>query len=645
VAGLRGLPYMQVILDRLADVQFARSVGLGDVCYGILPHRAANPCMLELIWSYWHEEAMLVQSINAVALRFQNISRDPGRDPLANLELDPLRPLGNLLWGYLQDEPSRLSVVRRAYEYDHHYGLRLVGRAVPATMRPADTRARFMAAFHDLLYRASLFFKEDDNRTIAADAFPVLNALRELHYVLAEGAHNQFGDLPTQARGEMLMQQWLLARPEMREFLRGRVSVPYPEAWMDRVDVMKGLQGWSDVSVIHYSDLARHGEQLLLSVRYGNWSVVNSAVNAANWARAWRDAIQRYVHAYRVVTGLDLSAAGAVAVRGAARAPAAVGSGAGPERRASRAPRRRPVRAQHARRRSGRAHARRPPRPRRDARLRPGAALAVRPPSANQRSIHMTGIYDLEAEPFELAPDAGELDELDAADELEMDGTEFEARRGQAGRAPAGKRTPGQARRQVPGGSPTRGAIVARFPDGTVIRRHPRLGYVHSPPRRAGVASELDPEITRAIPPITRDDTRALVLDTHRCSVSLDLLAGDAPPGWRPRPRLGHAHQPAARTHGRPQPLRPWRPWRCTGGARGTRVQLRAQARRRVRHRSQRPLPCARSLARFRRRPVRLRPHHPSHFFFCGFFWCVGVFCVCFFFLFFVCAPCFFFFF
>ena len=52
-----------------------------------------------------------------------------------------------------------------------------------------------------------------------ADAFPVLNALREVHLLLAEGANNQYRDLPWTARGEMLMQQWLLARPEFREFL------------------------------------------------------------------------------------------------------------------------------------------------------------------------------------------------------------------------------------------------------------------------------------------------------------------------------------------------------------------------------------------------------------------------------------------
>ena len=86
------------------------------------------------------------------------------------------------------------------------------------------------------------------------DGFPVLNSLKEVHLLLAQGAHNQYGDLPSTARAEMLIQEWLLARPEMRDFLGGRVMVPYTEAWMDRVDSMKTLQGWSDVTITHFRD-------------------------------------------------------------------------------------------------------------------------------------------------------------------------------------------------------------------------------------------------------------------------------------------------------------------------------------------------------------------------------------------------------
>jgi hypothetical protein len=310
------MPYLDRIRRRLADLPIKRGLALGIApeSYGILRSRIGSPVLVELIWNYWQEQAFLVQTMNLISLRFQNVRRTAGPDPLANFELDPLRPLGNLLWGYIQDEINRLSVNRRAYEYAHGLGLRLVGKAI-ARMNPADVRSQFLPSFHDLLRLAWTFFREDDDRTVSADAFPMLNALRELHFVIAEGAHNQFGDLPMRARIEMLMQQWLLARPEMRDFLRGRVSVPYPEEWMDRVDAMKALVGWNDASVINYNDLAVFGEQILLSVRYADWSTTTDQAQAANWARAWRPAIQRYTHALRIVSAVDLSSPETIDVR------------------------------------------------------------------------------------------------------------------------------------------------------------------------------------------------------------------------------------------------------------------------------------------------------------------------------------------
>jgi hypothetical protein len=129
-----------------------------------------------------------------------------------------------------------------------------------------------------------------------------------VHLLLAEGAHNQFGDLPWTARVEMLLEQWLLSRPELREFLRGRAMVPYREAWMGQVDTMKRLQGWTDVTVTHFNDLAVYGEQILLSIRYGDWSVVNDQEQARNWARYWRPEVQGYIYAYQMATGVDLTA-------------------------------------------------------------------------------------------------------------------------------------------------------------------------------------------------------------------------------------------------------------------------------------------------------------------------------------------------
>ena len=51
------------------------------------------------------------------------------------------------------------------------------------------------------------------------------------------------------------------------------------------------------------------GEQVLLSVRYGDWVEVNDEAQAKNWARYWKPEIQGYIHAYRAATGVDLASA------------------------------------------------------------------------------------------------------------------------------------------------------------------------------------------------------------------------------------------------------------------------------------------------------------------------------------------------
>jgi hypothetical protein len=317
---LQIIPYLAIIRNKLSDIDFkstsfedalsnfidSSNGRVADTCFGIISERIQQPIYLELIWSYWHEESMMVQGVNTIARRFQNIKGEGAVDPLANLEVGPLRPLSNLMWGYIQDEQHRLTVRRRAYEYDHHYGITLQGKAV-SNMRTADSRSKFIEAFHMLMNLCMKFYRQYDDTTVVADGFPIMNALKEVHMILSEGAHNQYGDLPSTARIEMMMQQYLLARPEFREFLPTRQMVPYPEAWMDRAAVLNTLHGWTKTSVLHFRDLGVFGEQILLSIRFGAWSTVFNRDQAANWAIFWRPQIQNYMHAYRAVTGVDLT--------------------------------------------------------------------------------------------------------------------------------------------------------------------------------------------------------------------------------------------------------------------------------------------------------------------------------------------------
>jgi hypothetical protein len=298
------LTFMQQLRENQEGVPLKDcTLGSGN-CTGVLLCKLRCPPLLELIWSYWMEQGMLVQGLNALTLRYQN-RRPIGRDPLTRCDISPLRPLNNIFWGYVQRENDRLSVVRRAYEYDHHYGLRLDGAAIPR-LAPADSRSQFIEAFHRLLGEANRYYRTSMDTTMNADGFPLLNALRELHLVLAEGAHNQFGDLPTTARAEMLIQQWVLARPEVRDFLGGRPGVPYPERWMPHLETLRHMMGWNDTTIRHYRDLATYGERLLLSVRYLPWSTITDGDVAKSWATFWRAEVQAYLHSYRSVTGVDL---------------------------------------------------------------------------------------------------------------------------------------------------------------------------------------------------------------------------------------------------------------------------------------------------------------------------------------------------
>ena len=268
-----------------------------------------NVPFVELIWNYWMEEGMLVQTLNHILARFQNRRVGPGPDPLVRFDVSPLLPLRNLLWGFAETEIRRLTVRRRAAEYQYQYGLQMLGRAVPPPSSAVERRTQFLEAFHALLNASYAFYKEHDDKTVDADAFPLLSHLREVHLVLSHGAANQFADLAVVARAEMLSMQLILSLPEMKDFLGGPTMVPYEEPWMDRVDSMKTLQGWSDASITHFFELATLGEQVVLSIRHGRWNEAGrTREDAAAWALTWRNAIQRYVHAYRTVTGVDLAA-------------------------------------------------------------------------------------------------------------------------------------------------------------------------------------------------------------------------------------------------------------------------------------------------------------------------------------------------
>jgi hypothetical protein len=260
----------------------------------------------ELIYCYWLEEGGLVQGMEVIARRFQNRRVGAG-DPLARFDISPLRQVADLLWGFIDDESRRLGLQRRALEYLHEYGLRMVGKAV--NVEPADNRGSFLQAFHSLLNTCVRFYRQVDDLTVNQNAAPVLASLKELQLILSQGESNQFGTVPLQARVEMLIIQELLSAPEIGRFLGGPLMARYPAPWMDRVDNLRRLMRWGSTSIVEFWNLAFNGQQILMTARFGDFGPAqNNPAVADTWARSLRNEIEQYVHSYRAVCGPDLGA-------------------------------------------------------------------------------------------------------------------------------------------------------------------------------------------------------------------------------------------------------------------------------------------------------------------------------------------------
>ena len=93
-------------------------------------------------------------TLNADHLALPEPARRRRPDPLARFDLDPLRPLNNLFWGWAKDENHRLTPQQRSFEYRHEYGL--LDR--PAVRSAAvDNRSTFLESFHTLLNLTAFF--------------------------------------------------------------------------------------------------------------------------------------------------------------------------------------------------------------------------------------------------------------------------------------------------------------------------------------------------------------------------------------------------------------------------------------------------------------------------------------------------------
>ena len=245
---------------------------------------------------------MLVQTLNAIARRFQN--RRTGRTGAtrwpSSRSIRCARS-SNLLWGYVQDEPPahrappRLRVRPPVRPDAATAGRSRELRSRPTAARSSSRRSTTCSTWPRVLQGGR---RHHGHRR----RLPAAERAAGDHLLLAEGAHNQFGDLPSDGAGRDADQQWLLARPEMRDFLAAGHGP---------------VQGALDGPGRHDEDAAGlDGHQRHALPRPGRFRRADPAVHplrrldrrsttrtAANWARYWRPEIQSYMHAYRAATG------------------------------------------------------------------------------------------------------------------------------------------------------------------------------------------------------------------------------------------------------------------------------------------------------------------------------------------------------
>jgi V8-like Glu-specific endopeptidase len=136
----------------------------------------------------------------------------------------------------------------------------------------------------------------------------------------------------------------------------------------------------------------------------------------------------------------------------------------------------------------------------------------------------MTSIHELEAEPFELEPEANDELEPESYDELELDELEYDELETTA--RPV-------ARTPLPWGKPV------RLADGVVQRTHPKLGWVWSVPRAKlpSTLRELQEEIVDRAGRTPPPDERVVVKDTTAipyrwiCRIELNFGPDPTTPG------------------------------------------------------------------------------------------------------------------
>ena len=221
------LPYLyDIVRLKLGDVQVVD----GDIAhgarkyYGILRSKLTRPTFLELIWNYWHEEGMLVQTLNVISWRVPEPAR-PRRTTRSRCWSRPAAPAEQPPLGMRRGRGEPAHGRRRASEYHHEYGLPLpAGPSRPSWSR---LRPRFLESFHTILHLCTIYYKEVDDPTVVADAFPSSTLSATSTWTSRKGRTTSTATCrgPPAGVPDAAVDR---RRPEMREFLRRPMMAPTP---------------------------------------------------------------------------------------------------------------------------------------------------------------------------------------------------------------------------------------------------------------------------------------------------------------------------------------------------------------------------------------------------------------------------------
>ena len=153
-----------------------------EICHGILAERLTNPCFLELLWSYWHDEGGLVQTLE--------------RHHAGGSRTGPRAHRVGIRWpAWTSTRCARSATCSGAGSRTRSTGSPSPGGPTSTTTTTgwccppsrgrrcaAPTPGRGSSSRSTTCSRcAAEFFIRDDDTTVIADGFGVLNALKETH--------------------------------------------------------------------------------------------------------------------------------------------------------------------------------------------------------------------------------------------------------------------------------------------------------------------------------------------------------------------------------------------------------------------------------------------------------------------------------